>query len=178
MIIFGGDYETYPGSTFGTGARYCATACTPLTWYRDNDGDGFGDLTSTASECTRPVGYVTNNTDSCDNDSSTWSLPSEARSLTIEKVPVNATLDRVTPSSPGTSNPIQYDVLRSTTPSDFTSAHATCVATYITATTANDPASPAVGSVSSYLVRGRNICGYGTLGTRSSGATRAGRACP
>jgi hypothetical protein len=37
----------------------------PLTYYRDNDGDGFGDLNNSISECssTPPAGYVVNGSD-------------------------------------------------------------------------------------------------------------------
>lgn len=40
------------------------------TFYRDLDGDGFGDRTMTTAACTRPAGYVTNSTD-CDDSRTT-----------------------------------------------------------------------------------------------------------
>lgn len=43
-------------------------ACTAETWYKDSDGDGFGDPNSTQSSCTQPTGYVTDKTDLCPND--------------------------------------------------------------------------------------------------------------
>ena len=42
--------------------------CTTKTWYKDTDGDGFGDPASTQSACTQPTGYVADKTDLCPND--------------------------------------------------------------------------------------------------------------
>ena len=42
--------------------------CTAKTWYKDTDGDGFGDPASTQSACTQPTGYVADKTDLCPND--------------------------------------------------------------------------------------------------------------
>ncbi len=45
------------------------------TYYRDMDGDGFGNPTNTTMACTLPTGYVTNNTD-C-NDASALEKPGQ-----------------------------------------------------------------------------------------------------
>ena len=37
-------------------------------WYADADGDGFGDLSTTTTSCTAPVGYVANSADCDDAD--------------------------------------------------------------------------------------------------------------
>lgn len=41
-------------------------ACIPRIFYRDSDGDGYGNSTTTFSDCTRPEGYAENNGD-CDD---------------------------------------------------------------------------------------------------------------
>ncbi|MBL8619522.1 MAG: hypothetical protein JNM72_28175 [Deltaproteobacteria bacterium] len=43
-----------------------ATATDALTWYRDGDTDGYGDLSSTTRACTLPLGYSADSTD-CDD---------------------------------------------------------------------------------------------------------------
>ena len=46
------------------------TSCTKSTWYLDADGDNYGVPTDTVFACTPPVGYVDNDDDCDDNDSS------------------------------------------------------------------------------------------------------------
>jgi hypothetical protein len=177
MIIFGGANGPNATTAFSSGARYCATACTPLTWYRDLDGDGFGDSTVTASECTQPVGYVANGTDCYDNGFDVWAIPGETQALTLQRVTGNVTLAWAAPSAPG-SFTNHYDLLRSTSASNFTSGTATCVGTFLSSPSTSDPANPAAGSAYFYLSRALDLCGSGTLGTQTGGATRLGRTCP
>ncbi|MBX2939049.1 MAG: T9SS type A sorting domain-containing protein, partial [Ferruginibacter sp.] len=43
-----------------------------ITFYRDADGDGFGDANITATACSAPAGYVTNDDDCDDSDNSVY----------------------------------------------------------------------------------------------------------
>jgi len=46
--------------------------CVSSTYYLDADGDGYGDNDSTVQACSAPVGYVADNTDCNDSDSSVY----------------------------------------------------------------------------------------------------------
>ena len=73
---------------------------------------------------------------------------------------------------------MDYDTLRSDDPADFSAAMAICLETDDTDTTAFDAGVPPVGGMFSYLPRGVNLCGEGSLGTSDNGLARSGRECP
>jgi hypothetical protein len=50
----------------GTSVACNATPGTPATFYRDQDGDGYGDSANTLRQCSAPAGYVENAGD-CDD---------------------------------------------------------------------------------------------------------------
>ena len=46
--------------------------CTEQTWYKDTDGDGFGNASVSQQSCSQPNGYVLDNTDCADNDPNSY----------------------------------------------------------------------------------------------------------
>lgn len=52
---------------FDPNQTYCLESA-PWIWYRDQDGDGFGDPNAPTPSCQKPIGYVRDNTDCDDND--------------------------------------------------------------------------------------------------------------
>jgi hypothetical protein len=116
--------------------------------------------------------------DACDcapTDGASQAQPSEVLNLMFT---AGDTLNWEAPRFRGAVS-VSFDVIRSETPSDFTSA--TCIVSHgAEDRTAYDSASPLVHDGFFYLVRARNNCpgAQGTLGTGSSGVQRAGMLCP
>ncbi len=160
-----------------TGVNFCLQACvTPLTWYRDMDGDGHGGASSTTSSCSQPAGYVPAGDDCDDANAQIWGTPGEARGLLF----TDAQSFSWTPPASLGGLAVVYDALRTANPADFVGA-ATCVESNDGSNTiAVDASLPAAGTAFFYLVRAENACpsGQGVLGTNSSGTAISGRNCP
>jgi hypothetical protein len=128
----------------------------------DNDGDGLG----YCSDCN-------------DNDVANWGPSGEVLMLLATRGPAGEVLMIWRePFDPGTRDP-RYEVLRSTTPSDFTSP--TCLrGPDPHSRSLVDAGAPAGGRFLSYLARGRSHCamGVGTTGTDSFGRERLAADCP
>lgn len=160
-----------------TGVNFCLPTCvTPLTWYRDADGDGHGAASSTTSSCSQPAGYVPAGDDCNDANAQVWGTPGEARGLLF----TDAQSFSWTPPASLGGLAVVYDALRTGNPADFVAA-ATCVESNDGSNTiAVDASLPASGTAFFYLVRAENACpsGQGILGTNSSGTAISGRTCP
>jgi hypothetical protein len=148
------------------GDGVCSASCV------DGDCDGYGSPAS--SGC--PAGATA---DCADADPLVRNRPGEVPALAASRSGTSAQLSWTPPSDlGGDPSRVAYDVLRSTAPSTFSGSGATCVESNGVDTVAADPGLPAAGAGYHYLVRAGNSCGDGSLGTRSSGLERAGRACP
>jgi hypothetical protein len=140
-------------------------------WHRDADGDGYGDPADAQAACAQPTGYVLDAGDCDDTVAAIWSVPGEVGSVTFADA---ATLTWSPPVAAGGSSP-GYDALRADTPNGFDLG--ACVASGTDAT-AVDTDVPVDEAAFYYLVRCKNGCGGGSLGTGSDGLPRQGRACP
>jgi hypothetical protein len=122
----------------------------------DSDGDGVPD----DADCAPLSNLV-------------WGIPGEATSLVL----TGTNLGWTAPTTGGTPASMIYDVLRSSTASNF-SAGTICLVSDAPGTAASDPANPVAGSRYYYLVGAQNVCGRGSLGATSRGVQRTGIACP
>jgi hypothetical protein len=118
-------------------------------------------------------GYCTAGTvpDCNDDDPSTWAPPGEVSDLVFWSHELMAWSP---PASQG-AMPLRYDVLRSTSRSDFDAAAICLESDDDSDIAAVDPEIPA--AISYYLIRAEDSC-VGSLGHRTDGIERTGRSCP
>ena len=65
-IDLDGNSRIYNNGVIDLGAyEYQGMPQSLQTWYRDADGDGYGNPADWTQACTKPTGYVANNTDNC-----------------------------------------------------------------------------------------------------------------
>lgn len=191
MIVWGGA----PG--MASGGRYCACA-QPETYYRDLDGDGYGDSANTTAACagTNPAGWVAEGGDcddtlpeinpdaleicdgidnDCDDIADNLPAPSSVPVLALSQ-PVTGTARLAWIYDGGDAN--GFDLLRGDldlllgSAGDFAAGVHTCVADDIAAPTVDDTALPASGAGFWYLLRPVNCAVHGSYD--SAGASQVG----
>jgi hypothetical protein len=172
MIVTGGD-----NPITATGGRYCACS-SPLTYYRDADGDGLGDPAITTEACvgTAPAGYVANQTDRSDADALVWTSPQEGANLTITaSSPADPAWDsQAAGSGPGTVYDLVSGNLGPGPGSNF--AGAACLQSGGGNSYSDLRPDPGMGNADWYVARARNSCGTGTYGSATRDASIP--ACP
>lgn len=151
-----------------------------VTYSPDHDGDFIADDVDLCPGVTSG-----DNTDvdgdhhapACDcnpTDGTVWSIPTEVGSLTFTG---NTSFAWVAPSDPGGTAPL-YDVLQAGEAGLGVALVYACFLSNQTLLTGSDPATPAVGHASLYLIRAGNSCGDGLAGTNSAGQPVTAPACP
>jgi len=145
-------------------------------WYADGDGDGIGTAEVSQMACQQPLGFVALGGDCDDGDADVWATPGPATGLRYEDPSV---LSWEAPAEPGATQ-LTYDVLRSSTASDFVVEGVCLDGVDASATTRSDPSVPLPGEAFFYLVRAHDTCpsGSGSVGTDSAGVDRPARSCP
>jgi hypothetical protein len=147
----------------------------------DVDGDGIADRRDNCPLIYNPGQADADGDkvgDACDcapSSAAAWATPGQPTNVAFLDA---TTLVWTAPVSTGCPFPV-YDTIRSTSDADFTTA-ATCEETNGADTETTGLSAPPPGTIYYYLVRAEDTCpsGSGSLGTTTSGATRAGRSCP
>lgn len=116
VLVWGGNGYTPSGYS----GRYCAASCDPpATWYRDFDGDGYGDPGSPLDFCPPAAGYVDNTGDCNDSDAARHPGAAEVCNRAdddcnglVDDGPPDRDADTVSDACdncPGAANPAQHD---------------------------------------------------------------------
>lgn len=150
----------------------------------DTDADGCDDCSGgvfdpTGDGANHDADGVCDPADCDPTNNEVWGDPIAATGLKLSREGTTAMLGWERPDDTGGILP-RYDVLRSTSPSDFLSTATTqCIESDDGDESASDAEDPAAGSVFHYLVRVENDCpgGTGAMGADSAGDPRAGLAC-
>jgi hypothetical protein len=172
LFVFGG--FTGSGPTYlQTGALYCAACSSPLSLYRDRDGDGHGDATDTTTACGNATvaGWVVAGDDCHDGDATLWTAPGEVVALRFDSA---TTLQWNPPTEPGAGTPTGYD------PRSINRSHGRRRDDLFRRRGNVDLrcGSSEPGEGFYYLARARGACGVGGWGSGTDGAPRVGPACP
>ncbi len=148
-------------------------AALPNSAQEDLDGDGAGD----PCDADMDGDGVANGSDCAPANQAVSSLPAEVTGLDVLG---GATTQVVWDPDPQQGISVSYDVLQGVLPAsgpEFTGA-AGCFALGLSTPQAQDPGQPAEGTGVFYLVRRRNVCGPGTVGSASDGTPRSPAGCP
>jgi hypothetical protein len=173
VAVWNGQQVMWWDATAHHGFAYCMPGRGPC--YRDQDGDGYGDLGASA-QCNEPGVAWRYAPDCDDSDPTRGGLAGEVDGLAFTD---SSNLVWSAPAVPAGVS-FFYDVLRSNRPDDLPAA--ACVATDITTLSATDLAVPPPGAVTYYHVRASTCPGgalEGTLGKGTPGTpARIGPVCP
>ena len=143
------------------------TAADATTWYQDADSDNYGDAATTDVECSRPSGYVADNTD-CDDTTSSIS-PSASEYCDSEDDDCNGTVD---------DNPVDAPTYYADTDGDglgdASSSMRACTdpAGYVSNTSDCDDTDAAILGASSFTwYRDYDVDTYGSASSTTTGCT-------
>ncbi len=185
MIVWGGGDSV---AVFNSGGRY--TPCTATTWFRDADGDGYGNPGMTVLDCVQPAGHVGGGGDcndgnseihpgamelcdsldnDCDGTVDNAAPPTGAPALGVRE-PAIGTARLIWTDVPSATG---YDVVGGSllslaaTGGNYTVSTQACFGDNVPAAPLDDPAGVSPGAGVWYLVRAVNCGGAGSYDSNS-----------